>query len=203
MTEPTTRPCPTTFILASQSPRRRQLLADAGYGFEVISPTLMEPEAEQIGLPPAQQAESLAYFKARTVMEEHHPPLPVLAADTVVALGERLFGKPRDAADARRILSTLSGTRHQVITGVALLDPVGHRLIASEVTHVRMRPMAPDELDRYIESNLWDGKAGAYGIQDRDDPVVECIEGSFSNVVGMPMDLLKGLFAQLLLRHCE
>jgi len=203
VTEPATHSRAATFILASQSPRRRQLLADAGYVFEVIPPALAEPDAKQIGLPPAQQAESLAYFKARSVTESHHPPLPVLGADTVVALGEQVFGKPRDADDARRILSTLSGTRHQVITGLALIDPSGHRLIASDATQVRMRPMAPEELDRYIESNLWDGKAGAYGIQDRDDPVVECIEGSFTNVVGMPTELLKGLFAQLLLRHCQ
>lgn len=203
MTECTDRLSPPTFILASQSPRRKQLLEDAGYRFEVIVPPIDEPAAEQIGLSPAQQAESLAYFKAAAVMEQHHPPLPVVAADTVVALGEQVFGKPRDADDARRILSTLSGTRHQVITGMAVLDPSGHRLIASDVTHVRMRQMAAAELDRYIDSGLWEGKAGAYGIQDRDDPVVECIEGSFSNVVGMPMDLLKGLFAQLLLRHCR
>jgi len=192
---------PSTFILASRSPRRRQLLADTGYRFEVIPPALGEPAADQTGLSPAQLAESLAYFKARSVVEEHHPPLPVVGADTIVALAEQVFGKPRDGDDARRILSALSGTRHQVITGVAVIDPAGRRLIASDVTHVQMREMAGDELDRYIESGLWEGKAGAYGIQDRDDPVVECIEGSFANVVGMPIELLKGLFGQLLLRH--
>ncbi|NLF32529.1 MAG: septum formation protein Maf [Planctomycetes bacterium] len=190
-----------TFVLASRSPRRRQLLLEAGYRFTVIAPPLAEPPTVPAAVAPSQHAESLAYFKARSVVERYRPTLPVLGADTVVALGDRLFGKPADAADARRILAALSGTRHEVITGVALIDPDGCRLIASDVTHVRMRPMGRDELEAYIASGLWEGKAGAYGIQDRDDPVVERIEGSFSNVVGLPLEQLPGLFAQLVMRH--
>lgn len=192
-----------TFVLASESPRRRQLLLDAGYRFKVIAPPLAEPPTIPTAVTPRQHAESVAYFKARAVMERYRPDLPVLAADTVVALDDHLFGKPADVADARRILTALSGTRHEVITGVALIDSCGCRLIASDVTHVRMRPMSDEELDAYLASGLWEGKAGAYGIQDRDDPVVECIEGSFSNVVGLPLEQLPSLFAQLVMRHCR
>ncbi len=202
MTEPPDTAGP-TFVLASQSPRRRQLLEEAGYRFEVIAPPLDEPPTVAAAVTASQHAESVAYFKARSVMERYRPPLPVLGADTVVALGDALFGKPADAADARRILSALSGTRHAVITGVALIDPHGSRLIASDVTHVRMRAMSDEAMEAYLASGLWAGKAGAYGIQDRDDPLVECIEGSFSNVVGLPLEQLPALFAQLVMRHCR
>ncbi|MFW6155263.1 MAG: Maf family protein [Planctomycetota bacterium] len=192
-----------TFVLASQSSRRRQLLLEAGYRFEVIAPPLDEPSSVPEAVTPSQHAESLAYFKARAVMERYRPSLPVLGADTVVALDDHLFGKPADVDDARRILSALSGTRHEVITGLALVDPHGCRLIASDVTHVRMHPMADEAMEAYLATGLWEGKAGAYGIQDRDDPLVDCIEGSFSNVVGLPLEQLPGLFAHLVMRHCR
>lgn len=192
-----------TFILASQSPRRKQLLTEAGYCFGVTSPPIDEPATAESGSPPAQQAESLAYFKARSVVDACRPQLPVLGADTVVALGGRTFGKARDAAHAREIVTALGGTRHQVITGVALIDPSGVRLIASDVTHVHMRAMSPAEMDAYIIGGQWEGKAGAYGIQDAGDAFVERIEGSFTNVVGMPMELLSGLFAQLVARRAQ
>jgi septum formation protein len=191
-----------SFILASSSPRRAQLLKDAGYAFRVVAPTIKEPAGHFERMMPSQHAEALAYFKARSVFEAVSPSIPVLGADTVVSLGDKLFGKPRDAEHAREILLALTGGKHQVISGVALLDPGGARLIASDVTHVRMRRLKRAELDAYIAGGQWEGKAGAYGIQDRDDPFVESIEGSFTNVVGLPMELLSGLFAQLVLRHC-
>jgi len=195
---PDNRPC---LILASNSPRRRQLLEEAGYAFKVIPPTITEPSDALAKAPPAQQAEALAYFKARSVFDSVRPDLPVLGADTVVAVGNTTVGKPVDARHAREILTLLAGTRHQVITALALIDPGGHRLIASEASWVRMRAMSPAEIDRYIAGGTWQGKAGAYGIQDHDDAFVECVEGSFTNVMGLPMELLKGLLAQLVLRH--
>lgn len=177
------------FILASNSPRRRQLLCEAGYAFRVVVPPLEEPNEQGGSLSPAQQAEALAYYKARAVADQVGDELPILAADTVVTDGRRVFGKPADADDARRILGQLAGTRHQVITGVALLAR-GKRVIASQSTTVQMRPMTPAELDNYIRSNAWQGKAGAYGIQDQGDAFVERVEGSFSNVVGLPMELV-------------
>ena len=188
------------FILASSSPQRRLLLSESGYRFTVVSPTLQEPQDLHKSLTPAQQAEALAYFKARAVVESLQPDVPVLGADTVVALNNRIFGKPANPADARAMLGQLSGTRHAVITGVALLSPTGDRLIASETTYVQMRRLTDEELDAYIASEDWQGKAGGYGIQSSGDEFIDRIDGSFSNVVGLPMDLVKDLFAQLTLR---
>ncbi len=194
-------PC---IILASNSPRRRQLLEEAGICFKVIPPLLEEPGlSDELLLGPSQQAEALAYFKARAVWEAQSPNLPVLGADTLVTDGKRIFGKPRHREEAREILSCLAGTRHQVITGVALIDVDGTRLIDSATTFVRMRAMSRRDMETYLDSMQWQGKAGAYGIQDSDDKFVQCIEGSFSNVVGLPMDLLKSLLAQLVMRHCQ
>ena len=190
------------FILASSSPQRRQLLRDAGYNFQAIAPPFPEPVDWCIEMPPAQRAEALAYFKARCVFETSAATVPVLGADTIVALGEAVFGKPRDAAHARDILAALAGTRHQVITGLALIDPGGVRLVVSDVTHVRMRAMSSAEMEAYIAAGQWRGKAGAYGIQDSNDAFVADYEGSFTNVMGLPMERLAGLFGQLLLRYC-
>lgn len=185
------------FILASSSPRRQQLLGEAGYRFDVVDPPLEEPDERHKGLAPAQLAEALAYFKARAVAEGRGYAQPVLAADTVVALGEQVIGKPIDADDARRILSSLAGTQHEVITGVALVAPGGRRALASRTTRVRMRELSPDQIGQYISTGLWEGKAGAYGIQDGDDAFVEAIDGSFSNVVGLPMELVPMLLEML------
>ncbi|MEK7732222.1 MAG: Maf family protein, partial [Planctomycetota bacterium] len=115
----------------------------------------------------------------------------VLAADTIAALGGRVFGKPADRDDARRILKSLSGTTHQVITGVTLLDASsGVRLIRHDSTNVIMRRLTDSEIEDYLDSGAWEGKAGAYGIQDKGDAFVERIEGSFTNVVGLPMELV-------------
>ncbi|RPI60983.1 MAG: Maf-like protein [Planctomycetaceae bacterium] len=117
-------------ILASSSPRRQQLLRDGGYDFRIVEPPFQEPDEILRKLSPTQQAESLAYFKARSVADKL-PGAWVVGADTIVAVGNDVLGKPADAADARRMLNKLSDTRHAVITGVALLLPGGERLIAS------------------------------------------------------------------------
>ena len=184
-------------VLASSSPRRRELLADAGYQFEVVSPPMDEPDELIHKLPPAQQAESLSYFKARSVADLHPDGL-VLGADTVVAVGGQVLGKPTDADDARRMLRTLSSTRHCVITGVTLLGPQRQRLIASEVTYVTMRPMSEQDIEDYIASGEWEGKAGAYAIQETaQDRFVLKVEGSYSNVVGLPMELVTRMLDEL------
>jgi len=185
---PTARPA---IVLASRSPRRRELLAVMGLDFEVVPSPLPEPMTRAHPVRPAAWAEALAFFKASSVTAVR-PRAVVIGADTVVTDGRRLFGQPADADEARTILSALSGTAHQVITGVAVVAPVG-RWIGHEVTRVRMKPMSPRQLDDYIGSGLWQGKAGAYGIQDRDEPFVELLGGSFNNVVGLPTDLLRQL----------
>lgn len=185
-----------SLILASQSPRRAQLLRLHGYDFSVIVPPLEEPDRLGGRLSAARQAEALSYFKAKSVAAQVKRGT-VLGADTVVALGDHLFGKPTDRDDARHILQGLSGTTHAVITGVSLVNAAdGARLIQHAVTLVRMRAWNSEELDRYLDGGAWSGKAGAYGIQDSGDPFVECVEGSFTNVVGLPMELLVTMFEQ-------
>lgn len=183
-------------VLASASPRRAQLLKEHGYTFEVIAPPLEEPARLSDGLSPVQLAEALSFFKARSVAETI-PDGWVLGADTIATLHGEVFGKPRDRHDARRILRSISGTSHQVVTGVSLVEAGGgRRLIRHDITTVVMRALSDRELDDYLDSNEWVGKAGAYGIQDHGDAFVERVEGSFTNVVGLPMERLAGMIAE-------
>ncbi len=186
-------------ILASASPRRQRLLREAGYDFEVIESPLPEPEDELPFLAPAKQAEALAYFKARSVADAN-PDCCVLGADTIVSVGGRVLGKADDSRAARRMLRMLSGTRHAVITGVALVGPGRTRLIASDVTYVTMRRLSEEEIASYVASGEWVAKAGAYAIQETADRFVESLEGSFSNVVGLPVELTKRMILELRLR---
>jgi len=189
-------------ILASSSPRRCSLLREAGIVFETVAPPIHEPDEVDGKLPPAQQAQALAYFKARAV-QQMRDRVFVLGADTIVLSARgHILGKPADAAEARGMLQALSNTTHDVITGVALLGPDHQRIIASEVTHVTMRPVSPGEIDQYINSGEWEGKAGAYAIQETADRFIANLDGSFSNVVGLPMELVTKMLAELH-RHPE
>lgn len=179
-------------ILASASPRRRQLLSDADYEFEVVEPPFEEPT------PPATQAsaaagwaEALAYYKAAAVAQ-CYPDAITVGADTVVVFGEELIGKPKDEADARQILSAKFGGRNEVITGLAVLLPKAERRIITHVrTNLTMRPMSNEELEDYIASGKWREKAGAYALQEGGDKFVLSSEGSESNVLGLPMEKLE------------
>ncbi len=182
-------------ILASQSPRRAALLREAGVAFEVVSPPCAEPDPAAWSDTPVAYAEHTSRLKARSVAP-HHPDRVILAADTVVALAGHIIGKPADQADARRILTLLFGTIHEVITGVTLLHlAAGRECTRHAVTRTRMRAMSEQELAAYLATGLWAGKAGAYGIQDDGDPFVTLVEGSFSNVVGLPVDLVLDMLA--------
>ena len=180
---------PPRLVLASASPRRREMLETHGYTFEVVIPPLNEP-AELAGNPTAARtAEALSFYKARSVAEHMEHGI-VLAADTVVALEGRLFGKPVDRDDARRIIGILAGTAHNVITGVTLLDAASNcRAIESDTTVVVMKPLSDGQIETYLDTLGWHGKAGAYGIQDQGDTFIDRFDGSFSNVVGLPMNL--------------
>ena len=186
------------FILASHSPRRAALLKEAGYQFRVAPSPLPELTRPVYAGSPPQLAEALAYFKARSVRKEH-PAEIVLGADTIVARGSDTLGKAEDADQARRMLSAISGTRHAVITGLALLVPapggMEERFLASDITYVSMRRLSDEEIDRYVASGEWHDKAGAYAIQEAADAFVERLEGSFTNVVGLPMELLEKMLA--------
>ena len=154
-----------------------------------------EPDQFCVAFGPGVHAEAVAYYKGRAVADRR-PEAVVLAADTLVALDGRIYGKPEDADDARRILTTLGGTVHQVITGVAMIHrTAGRRTLRHVSTLVKMRALNRDQMDAYIAGGQWVGKAGAYGIQDTDAPFVDRIEGSFSNGVGLPMELVKTMLA--------
>jgi len=184
-------------VLASQSPRRQQLLRAVGIPFEVVPPRYEEPAPADWPLDAVSYVESVSYFKAHSVGSEF-PDRLILGADTAVALHNRLFGKPADRDDARRILTALSGTTHEVITGVTVYHPARRRgIIAHAVTRVKMRSMSQQELEAYLDSGNWQGKAGAYGIQDQGDPFVTVVEGGFDNVVGLPTKLVCDLLSDL------
>jgi len=184
-------------ILASGSPRRRDLLAAAGLRFRVAPPTIEEPDEAFEKLAPPFQAEALAYFKARSVAREH-PQAYVLGADTICSHEGRVIGKPREADHAREILRGLAGSRHAVITGVALLGPGDTRLISYDETYVTMKPMTREQIEAYIASGEWRGKAGAYAIQETADQYVERLEGSFDTVVGLPVTLVRKMLEELM-----
>jgi septum formation protein len=173
-------------ILASSSPHRRDLLRQAGFAPLIHPSHFDESPLESAGLAPADLAMRLASAKA-AIIAPLFPDDLVLAADTVVALADRTIGKAADAAQARQILTCLSGTTHQVITAVVVLGLSAKFHAAQCVTSsVRMLPLTPAQIDAYIATNDWQGKAGAYGIQDN-DPLVEMLTGCRTNIVGLPM----------------
>lgn len=181
---------PDNLILASTSERRHALLKQAGYEFRVAEPLFEEPPTPQHHFSPAGHAESMAFFKVSSLSHVYQDCV-ILGADTIAVVGNEIIGKPADREDARRILRRLADTTHSVITGVALLRPnTGRRMIRHDVTELRVRPLSSSAIEEYLDTGAWQGKAGAYGIQDQNDPFVERIEGSFSNVVGLPMELL-------------
>ena len=181
-------------ILASASPRRLDLLREAGYEFEV-DPANIDEENVPPNLLPAQVAVRLADAKALAVAQRH-PQDVVLAADTVVAFGDMLLGKPADPNHATRMLTLLSGTTHIVITGVCVIHQAAnfHKSMRS-MSAVRMRFLTKEEIEAYVASGGWQGKAGGYGIQDP-DPFVTRISGSQSNIVGLPMNVAKQLLTE-------
>ncbi len=182
------------FVLASGSPRRQELLRAAGYTFEVIAPQVDE-SVYPPGMLPGAIAEFLAAAKARAIAAMY-PDCVVLAADTVVAFGDTPLGKPLDEPDARRMLALLSGTTHIVITAVTIAHSAQSLFkTVRTMSAVRMRFLTPAEADHYLASGDWMGKAGGYGIQDR-DPFVTRIAGSHTNIVGLPMSVAKRLLAE-------
>jgi len=175
-------------ILASASPRRRELLAEMGVEFTVVRSDIAELEPEHLS--PAETAQINAYRKAR-VTAKRFPDQLVLGADTVVGLGSELFGKPRDAADAERMLVKLQGRTHQVVTAVCLIHLRAHRQRLFAVsTAVTFRKLHVGQIRRYLSKISPLDKAGGYAIQEDGDAIVSHIHGSFSNVVGLPVERL-------------
>ena len=170
-------------ILASASPRRKQILTDAGYEFDILTSD-KEGEIDKI-TPPDKFAIRCAINKGEDVFSKLDGDFVVLSADTVVAFDGKIYGKPTDKADAERMLKELSGNTHEVITGYAILSK-NMRQTGKVTTKVTFNNLSKEVLNAYLDSNLWQGKAGAYGIQDG-FPLVEKYEGDYDNVVGLPI----------------
>jgi septum formation protein len=175
-------------ILASQSPRRLELLRQLGLEFDVC-PARVE-ELHQDDFTATELSLLNAHRKARAVAK-HYPDHLVLGADTLVSRGNRLYGKPASRPDAARMLAELAGQTHQVVTGVCLLHlRAGQESLFAETTHVTFRPLTPDQINAYLTAVNPLDKAGAYGIQERGWELLANLTGSFSNVVGLPIERL-------------
>jgi septum formation protein len=175
-------------VLASSSPRRQDLLREAGIAFEVRPAHI--PEERNAGEPPVEYARRLALEKAQAVARDL-PGRHVLGADTIVVVDGEVLEKPIDPRDAERMLRLLSGRGHQVITAVCLLAPQGlpHTRFASTLVH--FRELGEEEVRRYVASGEPMDKAGAYAIQGGAAEWIQRIEGDYSNVVGLPLPLVK------------
>ena len=180
-------------ILASASPRRSDLLRELGVEFQVIPGHA--PEIHHDQMTAGELVQINAYRKARSIAKQF-PDALVLGADTLVYLGTTLFGKPANLADARAMLAQLQGHTHQVVTGVCLFHLRGHRCrIFAENTAVTFRPLTAAQVDDYLQRMNPLDKAGAYAIQEHGERIVEKISGSFSNVVGLPLERLRAELA--------
>lgn len=191
---------PFRLILASASPARRYLLSREGYSFTVSPSNVDEPLGEDFGDPRALVAH-IADLKAAAVARTQRTDAPtiVLAADSLGWHAGKPVGKPTDRADARRILTTLMGTRHQLWTGVCLQLLPGNLQIAwQEASMVEMNRLPEADLEAYLDSCRWEGCSGAYAVQESGvDPLVRVVEGTVSNVIGLPIETLEGVFAWL------
>lgn len=183
-----------SIILASQSPRRRQLLGQIGLDHFIVRPARGE-EVMDPALSPAQLVEELSRQKAREVAGASNPGDLVIAADTVVAIDGRVLGKPHDREEACAMLSALSGREHTVYTGVTVCRD-DRMLTQHEATQVRFRPLSPREIRAYVDSGEPMDKAGAYGVQELGALLVEGIRGDYFNVVGLPLCRLGQMLSQ-------
>jgi septum formation protein len=182
-------------ILASASPRRKQLLEASGYAFEVIPPQIDEQSQVRKGAGPAEIVVDLARIKAADVIRQIQDKRSdkqeiVVACDTLVQCGGQILGKPADQEHARQMLELLSGAEHQVYSGLCVW-PLGEvePNLAFDVTTLRMDGLSAEQLNEYLATDAWQGKAGAFGYQDGWD-WLHILKGSESNVVGLPMELL-------------
>jgi len=183
-------------ILASASPRRFQILRDAGFAFSVVSSAIDETSFP--GESPQQLVQRLADAKADLVAARAIGPAIVIAADTVVTLDGHILGKPRNTEDARHMLEKLSGRTHSVLTGVSLVRlPDAERRQFSESTLVHFAPLSSQEISDYLSSDEPYDKAGAYAIQGLAGRFIPRIEGCYFNVVGLPLSRLSAALHEL------
>lgn len=187
---------PPEIILASGSPRRRELLAEGGYAFRVAIPSAEAECGMCSGESPPELVARLAYQKAADVRARGERGL-IVACDTVAECAGHILGKPRDEEHAREFLELLGGREHRVYSGLCVWPaPEGEPRLEVDRTVLKMRRLSPAEIEEYLASGLWEGKAGAFGYQDRLG-WLEIIEGSESNVVGLPMERLARMLAEI------
>jgi len=181
--------------LASKSPRRNELLRGMGFDFEVMPTNVKETYPSDLS--PAEVAEYLSALKLSTIDFGSFPHNSLfIACDTIVVVGDEILGKPKDAADAYRMLRTLSGREHEVISGLTVMTE-GKKLTRHRTTKVKFRELTDDEINYYIENYKPFDKAGAYGVQEWIGYVgIEYIDGSYYNVMGLPTQLLWQMMAE-------
>jgi septum formation protein len=223
------QPTKTPMILASRSSRRRQLLDEAGYQYEIIIPSSEDESGLCSKCSPAEMVAQIAFHKARDVAQQivardkdfvtnwglaseldpSHPTpeqadalnsMPnflILACDTLAELDGQVLGKPDNMDHARRMLTMLRGREHRVLSGICLWNiPAGEPDLRVAVTRLRMDDISDADLEEYLETGKWEGKAGSFGYQDGWD-WLHVLEGSESNVVGLPMEMLKEMLAKI------
>jgi len=182
-------------ILASASPRRKEILAKEGFDFEIITSDYKE---KSFSSNPYKTALTFAYEKAKDVFNKlEDKNCVVLGADTVVYLKGQILGKPLDRKDAKRILQNLSGNKHKVITGYALISNQ-KTIIGYDKSTVIFNKLTESQIESYLDSNLYVGKAGAYGIQDGDFNFVKKYKGSMNNIIGLKIEKIKKILKKFI-----
>lgn len=181
-------------ILASGSPRRRELLAGLGLPF-VVQPST-DDESVPVGTPPREMVEMLAIRKAESVSREHDQGI-IIGSDTIVVIDNEVLGKPKDQTDAYYMLSKLQGRTHHVFTGLAVVDASdGRSKVACSSTEVTIKPLSEEQITRYIGTGEPSDKAGSYAIQGLGATLVEKINGDYFTVVGLPVGLLSDMLSE-------
>jgi septum formation protein len=187
-----------SFILASASPRRKQLLTKAGYKFKIIPPDIDESAFTTEYINPCEYAKKLALAKAKNIAEKY-PDSLIIAADTIADFEGEIIGKPADKMHAEQITEKLFSKPHKVITGIAIIrlrDDI--EINESDTTTVYPKKLTAGQIAEHIKGGSWRDKAGAYAIQENGDEFVERIDGSLTNVMGLPMELLEQLLSKLI-----
>ena len=186
---------PNPIILASTSQRRKELLAEAGYKFTVVAPDVNEPDYPAERSSPSEYAKCLALAKAKNVADSY-PDCLVVGGDTVVDINGQIIGKPADAKDAEQIIKKLFNCTHKVITAIAIVRLSDNtEITATETTIIYPKKITSQQIAAHIKGQSWRNKAGAYAICEDGDEFIQRIDGSLTNVMGMPMELLEQLLS--------